>query len=359
MISAIRRACEYDLGFPYRDDETPSTRLAAIASFMEGAGHGRDFFLSGACVEALEDRIATLFGKQAALWCPTGTMAQAIALRIHKQGQDFFPIAVHPSSHLLLHEKEGYKYAHSLDLRPTRDWSAIMSAEDLDGDLRGAVLELPQRHNGGQLPGWEQLHAIKQKAKVCNIALHLDGARIWACRPYYGEREYAEIVDGFASIYVSLYKDIGALGGAMLVGDTAFIEQARIWRERLGGLMSEPWVLVADALRLLDLQLPKLSGFVERARHLANRAKATVDCEILPEVPHTNMFHLRLPCRTKRAERARDQVAVETGLWLGTRFWNYASPDISDLEIVVGQKALDVPDDIFRRAVELLVNGAQ
>lgn len=355
MTDPIRQACRYDLAFPFHGAESATGRLDTIARYIDEAGLGRDFYAAGTGGERLERRVADLFGFEAALWCPTGTMAQAIALRIHGARTGRTEFLAHPSSHLLVHEEDGYRHAAGFTARVTPSWSGLVEASDLVPDLACAFVELPQRHNGGRLPDREALDAIKRTAAGLGVPLHLDGARIWTCRPFYGVPDYREIVAGFDSVYVSLYKDIGAIGGAVLLGTADFIAEARTWRTRLGGLMVEPWPMIADALRLLDIRLDQFDGFVHRARQLAALIPPAPGVALLPDRPHVNMFHLCLDMPVERAQSLRDAVARDTGVWLGSRFWNHADPDRSDLEITVGETAMQMPDAVFEDAIHALL----
>ncbi len=352
-----RASCKQDLSFPFHKRETPSTRLSAIQAFMEERNFEAEYLCSGEATVLLERTIADIFGKEAGLWCPTGTMAQSIAARIYARKTGSDKLLLHPTSHLILHENDGYRHAHHLNAIQIGNWSSAVTADLLDEEAACAFLELPQRHNGGLLPSWQQLSMLKESARERGLPLHLDGARIWSCRPYYDNRSYADIAGGFSSIYVSLYKDIGAIGGAVLLGDEEFISEAEIWRSRLGGLMIEPWPMVCDALRLLDHRLDQMPAFVSHARDLATRLNQLKHVTLEPEIPHVNMFHLRLPCNSQKAEAARDAAAQQTGIWLASRFWDYEGPDQCSMEVTVGENAVSVPVDELVAAVEILVSG--
>lgn len=357
MSTDIKPACQYDLSFPFHHQETALDRLTAIQTFMTDRQFDREYLLQGPAIEHFESKIAELFGKQAAMWCSTGTLAQGIAARIYADKRPNQPLLLHCTSHLQLHEEDGYRHAHGLDARTIGKWREPVTAELLDEDTACAFIELPQRHSGGLLPTWEQLTALKQKASELQLPLHMDGARIWSCRPYYENSSYAEIVSGFDSIYVSLYKDIGAIGGALLIGDNDFIKQARIWRTRLGGLLVEPWPMVCDALRLLDKRLAQMPRFVARAGELAALIAPMDKIRIDPQPPQINLFHGLLPCSAAQAEAARDHAAIKTGVWLAKRFWNYEGNEQCAMEITIGEKACDIPDGKFADAVAALLDS--
>tara|TARA_R110002073_G_scaffold88731_4_gene210563 strand:+ start:2502 stop:3620 length:1119 start_codon:yes stop_codon:yes gene_type:complete len=355
MIDAqLRAGCDIRLGFPHHGAETPADHLRAVADYMDHEGFETEMYLGGPMVATLEAKIADLLGKPAAMWCPTGTLAQGIAARLHAARSGRATIQLHPTSHLELHEERGYHFAHGLDATLIGNWADPLTAADLQPGSACAFIELPQRHNGGALPDWDALEAFKARGQAINLPLHLDGARLWSTRPFYDDRSYAEVCAGFASVYVSLYKDIGALGGAVLAGDVDFIAEARLWQARLGGRIVSPVPMVPDALRLLDRRLDLMPALVARARALAAALSGIEGVVVTPDPPHVNMLHLRLPCDAGTAERARDEAARQTGVWLGNRFWDLEGPSVCSLEITAGEYLLGLPDARLVDAVAVL-----
>ncbi len=199
---------------------------------------------------------------------------------------------VPPQCHLDVHEERGYAHLHGLraDLLGSRE--RLPTPEDLEAvrePLGAVVLELSAREIGGQLPAREELTAFCTKARDEGIALHMDGARLWQCAPFY-QRTLAEIADLFDTVYVS-FKDLGAPAGAALTGTKVVIDEAR-------GLADPPRrpaihgiaVLVA-AERGLDEVLPRMPEFVARANELAAALGALDGVESSPTRP-------RLRCST-------------------------------------------------------------
>lgn len=343
-----------DLSYPYHQPLSAGERLTVLRDYMETRGYEQEFFISGAAVESLQRKIARLFDRPAALWCPTGTMAQGIAARLYADERQHRRLLLHPTSHLLLHEEQAYRHVHGLESELIGQWHAPLTADLLHGDAACAVVELPQRHSGGLLPDWQTLSAIRQRAADLGLPLHMDGARIWSCRPYYDNRSYAAIAEGFQSIYVSLYKDIGAMGGAVLIGGSDFIHRARLWRTRLGGLLAAPWPMICDALRVLDQRLQQMPRFVARAQELAASVDGVESIGIRPAIPQVNMFHLQLPVTPDNAAAASQAAADITGLTLGSRFWPGPDDNSCALEIVVGEKALQVSPQWFGETAAIL-----
>ncbi|RKR00488.1 threonine aldolase family protein [Maricaulis maris] len=341
MNAALKARCDLDLGFPFHHDGDPADRLEAVARWMRSEGLGPEAYLTGDSVARLEARMAELLGKPAAAWFPTGTMAQGVAARLHCAASDDARLALHPTSHLALHEEEGHIHLHGLTPLEIGDWSRPLRADDLPAVAGCAFVELPQRHNGGALPDWDGLVALKARAASAGIPLHMDGARIWGLPSAWPGRDWPEICDGFASVYVSFYKDLGASGGAVLAGDSDFIDAAKTWLARMGGRLVSAWPMVPDALRALDLRLGKLPAFVERAREIAAGVGEVDGLSLTPNPPLVNMMHVRLDCDVTAAEAARDAAAEATGVWLGNRFWHFERDPVPALEITIGERAHD------------------
>lgn len=344
----LKKSCTIDLTYPFHFDQEVSDRLAALQDHLSSQPDSDP-------TSALETELSSLFGKPAALWCPSGTMAQGIAARIYAERGETSKLLLHPTSHLLLHEEESYRALHGLSAVEVGEWRESLRADMLQDDAACAIIELPQRHSGGLLPSWEELTALKERARDLNLPLHIDGARIWSCRHHYGDRTYAEILEGISSVYVSFYKDIGAAFGAALVGDQDFIDEARLWLARMGGQLVDSSLLTADTVRLLDLRLPQIPKFIDKAKKLAATLASIPTISISPATPQVNMFHVMLPCSADVAEHARNKVAEKQGVWLSNRFWNYEGPNICAMELTVGEKAISLSTEAFKNAVELLL----
>jgi threonine aldolase len=351
----LKRECSIDLSFPFYPHETAGERLRTIADYMEREGLGGELYLGGRSVELLEAKIADLIGMPDAVWFPTGTMAQGVAARLYSQRTGRRQILLHPTSHLELHESGSYAHVHGLNANMIGEWSRPLVADDLQADAACAIIELPQRHNGGALPNWDELTNIKQRAAELDVPLHMDGARIWGTRPFYGNRSYAEISEGFSSVYVSFYKEIGALAGAALSGDSDFCEEARTWRARMGGLTVAPWPAVPDTLRLLERRLPMMPDFVAQTGKLA-ASLATIDGVVVtPEPPHVNMMHVQWACDAETAKAARDEAARQTGVWLCGSVWALERDDRCAMELVIGERALSYDHQPIVDAVTIMM----
>jgi threonine aldolase len=345
---------KYDLSFPFNHQGfSYIDKLNNIQSFMRLKGLKEEKYCRGVGISQLESKIAKTFGKDAALWCPTGTLAQSIAIQIHggKTGRN--RIHMHPSCHILIHENRGFEHAHGFTEIVSGQWRETLRAEHVNPSAACMVVEMGQRHSGGLLPSWDELKALKLRAKKLGVPLHMDGARIWSARQHYNDRSLAEISDGFSSVYVSFYKDIGAIGGAALIGDADFIAEARIWRERLGGLVSDHWPQVCDTLRLLDEKLVQVENNVRLAKKYAQYISKFNELEVSPKVPQTNLFHVLLPYPPEEAKQAHFLAAQESGIWLTNVFWNYEGPNECAMEITINETASIIPEAELKNSLSI------
>ena len=319
----------------------PAETFRALA---ERAGARLDVYGGGESVKRLETRVAELLGKEAGALFPSGTMAQQIALRILCERSGYFAVGFHPQCHLDVHEERGYAHLHGLQARPIGNRDRLIERADLEGvsDPLGALLlELPQRDVGGQLPVWRALRAQAAWARANGVALHLDGARLWQCAPFYG-RGLDEIAKLFDTVYVSFYKDLGAPGGAMLAGAAAVIDEARVWRIRHGGRLFTTYPFLLAAERGLEEVLPRMPEFVARATELAAALVDLDGIDVLPDPPQTAMFHVFVRRELEPLNEAALDVAERTRTFIGS-FRPTEVPWTQMGELTIGAAGLDVP----------------
>jgi threonine aldolase len=300
-------------------------------------------------VAALERRLAELLGKPRALFFPTGTMAQQVALRIHAERTGRPTFTAHPANHLDLWEQRGYAVVHGLRFQPAGEPYRVLTRADLD-DVKepvGALLiELPQREIGGFLPTWQELSDQVAWARDRGAAAHLDGARLWESQPFY-DRPHAEIAGLFDTVYVSLYKGLEGVRGAVLAGDEDTIEYADVWRRRLGGAIPDAWPLALAAMVGLDEVLPRMADFRDHAVAIAAALTERGVVDVLPNPPHTPMCHILLPVPPAAAEKAGEAITEELGVRLFRRVGAESWPDRCRVEFTVGEHTMGfAPDEV-------------
>jgi threonine aldolase len=322
---------------------TAADRLRAAADAL-GADDWPDHYGDGDVVEAFEQRMAELLGMDAAAVFPSGTMAQQVALRIHCDARGADTVAFHPTCHLELYEHGGYQHLHGLRAELVGHRDRLISLADLEGvraRLGAVLLELPQREIGGRLPEWDELGEQLDWARTRGVATHLDGARIWEAAPYYG-RPHAELAARFDTVYVSLYKGLGGIGGSVLAGPAELIAEARVWRRRHGGSLPYLFGFVAGALPGLESTVLRMPEFLDHARALAAALGELDGVEVVPDPPQTPLFHLLLTGPREALEQRSLELARERGVWLFGPLQPGPTDRTGRLEVNVGEAALQI-----------------
>lgn len=336
--------------------EEPGEELIRIGEWCRTHGHREDRYGEGPLIQSFEAKIAALLGMEAAVFMPSGTMAQQIAMRIRAEETGVAHFGMHPTSHVELHEERGYARLHGLQASLIGAPDAPTLAADLDRcpeRLAALLIELPAREIGGQLPTWEQLTELSGMARSRGVHLHMDGARLWEAREAYAPRTYADICALFDSVYVSFYKGIGAISGAMLLGSAPFVKAARVWRRRHGGTLVQLHTAVASAAMRFDEAVARMPALRARTLPFAAGLAAIPGVLVLPSPPQVNMFHLHVNAPADAVIDAREQIAAETGIWLSPRFQPSSLPGRSVTEFYVNDNLLPLQDadlmPLFRR----------
>lgn len=253
----------------------PSPEMrAAIAA----APVGDDQFGEDPTVNLLQERIAALLGKEAALWLPTGTMANQVALRIlTRPGDD---VIVSRESHAVWHETGGSAANAGVQFTAIGT-QGVFTPEDFLSAVkpRGHVIyppttlvEIENTHNraGGVIFPQEDVERICAAATERDIATYLDGARLWNAAIASGRRPI-ELAAPFGLVSVALSKGLGAPGGSLLAGSSEVIRRCVRYRRMLGGAMRQVGIFAAAGLYALDHNLERLAEDHASARLLAER----------------------------------------------------------------------------------------
>jgi len=301
-----------------------------------------DEYGEGGAVAVLETEVRALLGKPAAVFMPSGTMAQQIALRIHADRRGRRVVAFHPTCHLELHEDKAYQRLHGLVGRPLGDGRELLTLADLEAvrePLAALLVELPQREIGGRLPAWDDLVAQIAYVRERGAAVHLDGARLWESGPFY-DRPLSDIAGLFDSVYVSFYKGLGGLAGSMLLGEEDVVAEARAWRQRHGGTLYQLWPYAAAGLAGLRLRLPRMGAYVAHAQAIAAALTGVEGVQVVPDPPQTPMMHLHLRTSAATVTAGVRRMATEERLWT----WGGSSPTDTPgtrrVELYVGDATL-------------------
>jgi threonine aldolase len=329
-------------------------RLASSGIDLDGR---TDMYGDGP-VAVLEQRVAELLGKQAAVFFPTGTMAQQVALRCWAERTGPPTVALHPQSHLEVHERRAFIALSGLrGVWPTTEPRPPTAAEirELDEPFGTLLLELPQRDAGFILPTWDELTATVAEGRQRGARIHFDGARLWETTHHFGQ-DLPTIAGLADSVYVSFYKTLGGISGAALAGDADFVASARAWRHRYGGNVFQQWPAALSALTGLDTELPRIPSYVEHAAVVADVLSQLPGAVVHPTVPHTHQFQLWLPYPAEALNNATYRLAEEESTWFAARWTDHPPTPYSMAEITIASPALSLSAEMVTSAATALLS---
>lgn len=279
--------------------DTVTQPTEAMRQSMLHAEVGDDVYGEDPSINALEHRGAELLGKEAALFVPSGTMSNLLAMMSHCQRGEGAVLGV--ASHIYRYEAQGSAVLGSVALQPVpMQADGTLALADVRTSLapddahfaQTRLVCLENTHNGKVLP-LSYLREMRDFADDRGLLLHLDGARLFNAVVASGEPVQA-IAAPFDSVSVCLSKGLGAPVGSLLVGSSPFIARARRLRKMLGGGMRQAGILAQAALFALDQHVTRLADDHRRARRLAEGLAALPGIALdLAEV-QTNMVFLRL-----------------------------------------------------------------
>ncbi|XP_037965224.2 probable low-specificity L-threonine aldolase 2 [Plutella xylostella] len=286
--------------------DTVTKPTDAMRHAMVNSAVGNDVYGEDPTVNALERKIATMLDKQAALFVPSGTMANLIAVMVHcsQRGSEAL---VGNMSHIFKYEQGGAAHLGGVLLTTLENKpDGTFDLDEFEKRIRGsdihepltAMIAVENTHNycGGKVLPQSWLDDLYARATKHSIPVHMDGARLFnACAAQ--RSEPATVVRGAASVSICFSKGLSAPVGSVLVGDCHFIQKARRLRKMLGGGMRQAGVLAAAALVALDEVVPNLEHDHRRAQVLATTIKSlclknfTVDLQNT----QTNILLVRIP----------------------------------------------------------------
>jgi Threonine aldolase len=314
-----------------------------------------DFYGNGHLIEDFQKKMAAFLGKESAVFFPSGVMAQQIALRIWCDRKGLRTVAYHPTCHLEIHENGALKELHQIRPILLAEKDRLITLDDvrnLREDISCLLLELPQREIGGQLPAFGELEQISAYCHEKGIRLHLDGARLFEILPYY-KKTAAEVCALFDSVYVSFYKGIGAIAGAILAGDQGFTETSKVWKRRHGGDLISLYPYIVSADYYFDRRIGKMGTYYEEAKELAGYYRSCARIRTLPEVPVSNMFHVHIRAAEEPLTRVLTEVYEAAGVGL-TSYVRALGDDECYFETSLGDLYEHVPKAKIEAAFRLL-----
>lgn len=250
---------------------TPTMREA-----MYRAELGDDVFREDPTVNALEEKVAAMFGHEAALFCPSGTMANQIAVKAHTRPGD--EVICDANCHIYYYEAGGIAFNSGCSVRLINGDRGVFGAAEVAASIRKDDVHFPVsrlvtientcNRGGGRVFPLEHIRAISELCRTRGLALHVDGARLWNAMIAEGTDAltYGSLFD---SISVCLSKGLGAPVGSVLTGNAGFIHQARRIRKVFGGGMRQAGMLAAAGIHALDNHMNRMATDHDRAKQIA------------------------------------------------------------------------------------------
>ena len=280
--------------------DTVTKPSAGMRDVMAAAPVGDDVYGEDPTINSLEERVAQLFGKEAALFCPSGSLANQLSIRmLVNPGEE---LITETNSHIVRAELGAGAVFSGIT---TRTWLAnrgLLSANDPLNIARPdsgpylvstTAIAVENTHNfgGGTVQPLEEIKKLRQESEKLGIFLHLDGARIWNAHIASGV-DFKEYGKYFDTISVCLSKGLGAPVGSLMVSTKDRVLKARQWRKRYGAGMRQAGILAAAGHYALDNNLPLLKNDHRRAKSIADAIYAVAPKLIDPATVDTNIVGL-------------------------------------------------------------------
>ena len=285
---------------------------------------GDDVYGEDPTINSLEERVAKLFGKEAALFCPSGSLANQLAIRmLVAPGEE---LITETNSHIVRAELGAGAVFSGIT---TRTWLAsrgLLSADDAINIARPdsgpylvstTAIAVENTHNfgGGTVQPISEIKKLREESEKLGIALHLDGARIWNAHIASGV-ELIEYGKYFDTLSVCLSKGLGAPVGSLMIASKERVAKARQWRKRYGGGMRQAGIVAAAGHYALDNNLPLLKVDHVRAKSIASAVAAVAPKVIDPATVDTNIVGLELATLKISASELSNQLK-EKGILAG------------------------------------------
>jgi threonine aldolase len=282
--------------------DTVTRPTAAMREAMATAPVGDDVYGDDPTVNALQDRVAALFGKEAGLFTPTGSLSNQLSIRtLVAPGEE---LLTETASHIVRAELGAGAVFSGIT---TRTWPApyglLKASDPLDiaspdaGPylVSTAAIAVENTHNfgGGTVQPISEIEKLRRESSPLGITMHLDGARIWNAHITSGV-SFKEYGSHFDTVSVCFSKGLGAPVGSMMLSTRERVEEARRWRKRYGAGMRQVGILAAAVDYALDHHIERLAEDHERARAVAEAVAQVSPQFVDPQLVHTNIVAVDL-----------------------------------------------------------------
>lgn len=281
--------------------DTVTKPTEAMLQAMNSANVGDDVFGEDPTINALQEKVASMFGKEAALFCPSGTMANQIAIKVQTQPGD--EVICDETAHVYQYEGGGIAVNSGVSPKLLYGDRGRFTAEDVRKSINPqdihkthsslVVIENTSNRGGGSIWDDVDIDAIADVCREHGISMHLDGARIFNVLTETGKTPKS-IADQFDSISLCFSKGLGAPVGSILIGEEFFIERALRARKVMGGGMRQAGYLAAACIYALDHHIERLKDDHERAKVLEETLiKSNFVEDVMPVQTNIVVFRLK------------------------------------------------------------------
>ena len=338
--------------------DTVTRPVPGMRQAIAEAEVGDDVFGDDPTVNRLEERIANLFGREAALFVPSGSMANTVCLAsLTRPGDE---VIIERGGHVFNFEVAAVAGLFGVQMNALDGDRGVITAEQIEPYIRGdnihnpvsRVIAIENTHNnaGGRVFPIEEIRNIRELADANGLFVHLDGARLANAHVKTGIdfKEYASLAD---TVTMCFSKGLGAPVGSVAVGDADVIKMARKKRKQLGGGMRQAGILAAAALYALDQHVERLAEDHAHASRLGEALAAIDGIEILYDI-ETNIIRFRVDPEFATVpdflEKLRDRGVMAGGYAGNTvRFVTNLDVSADDVDYVVAELA-NLPDRLAR-----------
>ncbi len=334
--------------------DTVTRPSAGMMMAMAQAELGDDVFGEDPTINALQAKVADLLGKEAALFVPSGTMANQICIKVHTQPGD--EVIMEKGCHLFNYETGALAFLSSIQPHLIEGERGVMTAEQIKRAIRpklyymprSALVAIENTHNraGGTIYPLEVIKEIHQLTRNEQMGYHLDGARLWNACVVTGisPKEYASYFD---SVSVCLSKGLGAPVGSVIAGSKHFVARARKYRKIFGGGMRQAGLLAAAGIYALDNNRTRLADDHAKMKFFAGELAKMPSLTIDTEAVQTNIVLIGVEKTGKQPDEILSLlrtkgVLLSPGNWMSVRAVTHLDVSMEEM-----QKAVRVFQELF------------
>lgn len=324
-----------------------------MREYMMKAEVGDDVYGEDPTVNKLQEMVASLLGKEAALFVPSGTMGNQLCIKSHTDPWD--EVICDKDAHIYNYESGSIAGLSHVQVMPVNGKNGIFTAEQVEEVIRPEAYYLPKTklvcventHNrgGGSIFPIDEIKRIKEVVDRYNLKFHLDGARLWNASVATGIplNEYAKYFD---SVSVCLSKGLGAPVGSVIAGSREFIKIAHRYRKAWGGGMRQAGILAAAGIFAIENNFKRLADDHRRAKYFAGEISKISRIKIEPDTVQTNivLFEVEGLNALEVCQKVKDLSKTGTSLLLS----------VGKKYLVRAVTHLDINDDDIEEAIRIL-----